>query len=295
MAPDDDTSARGPIPLGPIGGYLIENLKALRGRTTYQELSARLTELGRPIPTLGLSRIEKGNRRVDVADLVALSIALDVNPVALLLPANMGPDNEIELTEGLRVKASVARDWLNGRVPLPQADVITWPRRPVQYHVHESEIEAVQRQLDFLKDALHATAPRRESATAQPVVAAIVTSSKGVLIGRRNDQTPPWTFIAGEQEPGEQPADTITRECKEESGLEIRAGDVLGERIHPGTNRLMIYVSAKPAGRSTKVIVGDEAELAEVRWVSLAEADALLPDMFPPVRAHLAAELGSGK
>jgi hypothetical protein len=36
----------------------------------------------------------------------------------------------------------------------------------------------------------------------QPVVAAIVTSELGVLIGRRNDGKPPWTFIEGEIEPG---------------------------------------------------------------------------------------------
>lgn len=38
-----------------------------------------------------------------------------------------------------------------------------------------------------------------------PVVAAIVTSGRGVLAGRRNDGKPPWTFIAGEIEPGEGP------------------------------------------------------------------------------------------
>jgi NADH pyrophosphatase NudC (nudix superfamily) len=31
----------------------------------------------------------------------------------------------------------------------------------------------------------------------------------------------------------------------------------------------------------------DEAELAEVRWLTLAEALDLMPDMFAPVRAHL--------
>lgn len=46
----------------------------------------------------------------------------------------------------------------------------------------------------------------------QPVVAAIVTSEHGVLVGRRNDGKPPWTFIAGEIEPGESPADAGIRE-----------------------------------------------------------------------------------
>jgi 8-oxo-dGTP diphosphatase len=286
MAPDD-TTARGPIPLGPIGGYLIENLKALRGRTTYQELSERLTELGRPIPTLGLSRIEKGNRRVDVADLIALAVVLDVNPAALLLPANVAPDDDIELAEGLRVPASVARDWMNGRIPLPDSDAITWPRRPVMYQVRESEIEAMRRQLDFLQSAVNATAPLRARTAQQPVVAAIVTSAKGVLITARKDGTPPWGFVTGEVEPGELAEDAAVREVKEETGLEVHVGEIIGQRDHPVTGRHMIYMAARPV-RSTRVIVGDDAELADVRWVSLAEADKLLPGMYEPVRDYLA-------
>ena len=53
----------------------------------------------------------------------------------------------------------------------------------------------------------------------------------------------------------------------------------------------MIYLAARPT-HGTDVFVGDEDELAEVRWVSLAEADELLPGMFGPVREHLARELG---
>jgi 8-oxo-dGTP diphosphatase len=122
-------------------------------------------------------------------------------------------------------------------------------------------------------------------------VAAIVTSAHGVLVGRRNDGTPPWTFIAGEAEPGEQPADTAIREVKEETGLEVVAGAVIGERDHPATGRHMIYMAARPV-RGTDVFVGDADELAEVRWVGLAEADELLPGMYGPVREHLAREIG---
>jgi 8-oxo-dGTP pyrophosphatase MutT (NUDIX family)/transcriptional regulator with XRE-family HTH domain len=132
-----------------------------------------------------------------------------------------------------------------------------------------------------------------EEALEQPVAAAIVTSELGVLIGRRNDGKPPWTFIAGEVEPGESPADAAVREVKEETGLRVRAGDVIGERVHPKTGRTMIYMAATPT-HGTDVFVGDEVELAEVRWVSLAEADDLLPGMFEPVREYLAGELGLG-
>ena len=128
-----------------------------------------------------------------------------------------------------------------------------------------------------------ATAPEH-----QPVVAAIVTSELGTLVGRRNDGKPPWTFIAGEIEPGESIADAAVREVKEETGLVVRAATAeIGRRVHPKTGRTMIYLACEPT-EGTHVFVGDTDELAEVRWISLAEADELLPGMFEPVRAHLA-------
>jgi 8-oxo-dGTP pyrophosphatase MutT (NUDIX family) len=121
----------------------------------------------------------------------------------------------------------------------------------------------------------------------RPVVAAIVTSQAGVLIARRNDGKPPWTFIAGEIEPGESPADAAVREVKEETGLRIRSGGVIGRRVHPRTGRTMVYMAARPT-HGTSAFVGDTEELAEVRWVSPAEADELMSgQIFEPVRQHL--------
>lgn len=133
--------------------------------------------------------------------------------------------------------------------------------------------------------------PVREPATTpehQPVVAAIVTSALGVLAGKRNDGKPPWTFIAGEIEPGESQVDAAVREVKEETGLLVRAGGhEIGRRVHPKTGRTMIYLACSPT-HGTEVFVGDEEELAEVRWLSLADVDQLMPGVFEPVREHLA-------
>ena len=85
------------------------------------------------------------------------------------------------------------------------------------------EIRMLQERMSAVEQAL----PGRSSSVPepQPVVAAIVTSRKGVLIARRNDGRPPWTFIAGEIEPGESPADAAVREVKEETGLRVTAGE----------------------------------------------------------------------
>lgn len=124
------------------------------------------------------------------------------------------------------------------------------------------------------------------------IVAAIVTSKDGVLIERRHDGRPLYTFPAGEAEPGESPADTAIRETKEETGLQVVVSHVIGDRTHPKTGRHMIYLACRPY-QGTGVYNGDEAELAEVRWVSLAEAKRLLTGMYEPVDEHLQRTLGA--
>jgi len=154
------------------------------------------------------------------------------------------------------------------------------------------ELTALEHQLTNAREAAAqmaepATAPER-----QPVVAAIVTSDLGTLVGRRNDGMPPWTFIAGKVEIGESIADAAIREVKEEAGLVVRAAAAeIGRRVHPKTKRTMIYLACQPT-EGTGIYVGDPDELAEVRWISLSEADELLPGMFEPVRAHLVATIG---
>ena len=81
------------------------------------------------------------------------------------------------------------------------------------------------------------------------------------------------------------------REVKEETGLRVEVGEVIGERVHPKSGRHMIYLAGHPT-HGTDYIVGDEEELAEVRWVSLAEADQLMGGMiYEPVHEYLAREL----
>lgn len=61
----------------------IRRLREYRG-LTYAEVARRLTATGQPIAVLGLRRIERGDRRVDVDDLFALAAVLGVEPSRLL-------------------------------------------------------------------------------------------------------------------------------------------------------------------------------------------------------------------
>jgi transcriptional regulator with XRE-family HTH domain len=83
-------------------------------------LSRRLDEAGRPIPALGLRRIENGERRVDVDDLAALAFALGVNPNALLFPPVNSSFYGVSIT-GLRrpgTDAASMWQWANGERPI---------------------------------------------------------------------------------------------------------------------------------------------------------------------------------
>jgi len=133
----DESTARNP--LGAAGGYLIENFKRLRElrKLTYTELSAELKKVGRPIPVLGLSRIEKGLRRVDVDDLIALAIVFRVSPGALLLPRTGNAGDEIELTPDVRRSLLTLWLWADGGMPLPAGadEKLSWPEY-VDFLVH---------------------------------------------------------------------------------------------------------------------------------------------------------------
>lgn len=122
------------------------------------------------------------------------------------------------------------------------------------------------------------------------VAAAVITSGKGILVARRHDRIPPWTFPAAEIAPDESPAAAAARAVRKETGLAATVDHVIGRRIHPKTGRVLIYLDAAVEG--TDAHVGD-ADLAEVRWIDLAEADQLMPDMFPAVRQHLGRVLGA--
>ena len=107
-----------------------------------------------------------------------------------------------------------------------------------------------------------------------------------MLIILRLGGVPPWGFVTGKIEPGESRADAAAaREVKEEAGLGFQHGEIIGQRLHPVTQRLVIYMTARLArGASSEVFNGDLTELTAVRWVNLAEAAELFPDIYEPER-----------
>lgn len=91
-------------------------------------LATKLGEVGRPLGHSAVDQIEKGRRRVDVDDLMALAAALGVSPVTLLMPPMPGDDkNEmVDATEMVEapgedggIPAGRLWQWLRADMPLP--------------------------------------------------------------------------------------------------------------------------------------------------------------------------------
>ena len=135
-------------PLGPTGETLRANVIALRERKnlTYAQLSRKLKAAGRPIPELGLRRIEDGDRRVDVDDLVALAAALEVSPITLLMPSTADAD-EIAATAVGAVTALRLWQWLAAEMPLAgdtPSDVFGFILRSVPNWLLGTEYELIE-------------------------------------------------------------------------------------------------------------------------------------------------------
>lgn len=120
----------------------------------------------------------------------------------------------------------------------------------------------------------------------QPHIAlAIITSDQGILIAKRQDGIPPWTFPGGEIQAGETSGDALRRKVADEAGLAVTSVRFIGRRIHPKTSRVMVYghVEVEPGEPRN----GDPEDLAEVKWASIDETRDLMPDMYGPVRQYL--------
>jgi 8-oxo-dGTP diphosphatase len=118
-------------------------------------------------------------------------------------------------------------------------------------------------------------APRpagNEAAEPVPCVGAVISDEDGRILLILRGHEPAmglWSIPGGRIEPGESDQEALLREVREETGLEVTCGALLGQVDRPG---LVIrdYLAYVTGGT---LIAGDDADAA--RWVSPDEAEAL--------------------
>lgn len=95
-----------------------------------------------------------------------------------------------------------------------------------------------------------------------------------------------WCFPGGHLEPGETSAEAIVRELREELGIEVDAGEHLGD-VHVISPRYRLYVHR--VRWTSGELAPDAREIAAFAWRTLAEVAALAEAM--PSNAQVVALL----
>jgi 8-oxo-dGTP diphosphatase len=122
----------------------------------------------------------------------------------------------------------------------------------------------------------------------QGISAAIIVDDGKVLMVRRriSEGELMWQFPAGGIEAGESAEDAAVRETVEETGLTVKAVRLLGERVHPKTQRRMSYTACEVVAGEAHV--ADAEELDAVTWAAHSELPDLVPyGLFEPVQEYL--------
>ncbi|MFV1500805.1 helix-turn-helix domain-containing protein [Mycobacterium kansasii] len=107
--------------IGPTAATVAANVTRLRTnhKLTYTELSERLRQrAGWAINPVGVRRLESGERRIGVDDLVALSVAFDVSPATLLMPHELDMNATVSATGTGAQAANRLWHWLCANEPL---------------------------------------------------------------------------------------------------------------------------------------------------------------------------------
>ncbi|MBK4348754.1 helix-turn-helix domain-containing protein [Lacisediminihabitans changchengi] len=114
-------------PAGQTNEAVAANLRKVRQSTgvDLRELSARIKTTGRVISPSALSKIENGDRRVDVDDLTVFAYALETTPAALLTPASEEAQAPAGVPEGQFTPEEI-RAWIQGTVKLTTEDLLRY-------------------------------------------------------------------------------------------------------------------------------------------------------------------------
>ena len=125
----------------------------------------------------------------------------------------------------------------------------------------------------------HAAAPilNRVSGSVIPCVGAVIKDDQGRLLLIKRGHAPGaglWSLPGGRIEPGETDAEALVREMREETGLAVEPGQLVGTVRRPAQDGDVLDIRDYAATVTGGTLhAGDDA--AEARWVAPGELESL--------------------
>lgn len=113
-------------PAGNTNQHVAANMRAARQAIgmDLRTFAEQVKDAGRAMSASALSKIENGDRRVDVDDLIVFAYVLRTTPAALLAPPDGGPA-PTGVPDG-RHSVEELRIWVHGRVKLTTEDLLRY-------------------------------------------------------------------------------------------------------------------------------------------------------------------------
>jgi ADP-ribose pyrophosphatase YjhB (NUDIX family) len=139
---------------------------------------------------------------------------------------------------------------------------------------------------DLLDDP---NAPRANSLV--PAASAVVVDNAGRILLHRRTDNQYWSIPGGAMQPGESIAETVVREVREETGIEVEVQKILG--VYSNPRHVSVYDDGEVRQQFSVCFlcraVGGELrtsdESSEVRFVELTETEAL--EIHPSIRLRI--------
>jgi ADP-ribose pyrophosphatase YjhB (NUDIX family) len=140
--------------------------------------------------------------------------------------------------------------------------------------------------IDYLNDP---NAPKANSIV--PSVTAVVPNERGELLLVHKTDNDLWALPGGAMDVGESIAETVVREVKEETGIDVEVTGVVG--IYTNPNHVMAYDDGEVRQQcsicfTTRMLGGQLAtssETSEVKWVAPDRLNRL--NMHPSMRLRI--------
>lgn len=124
---------------------------------------------------------------------------------------------------------------------------------------------------------------------------AVIIFEGNVLVGKvRQDKIEAfgglkYVFPGGSVEESESEKDTVIREAKEETGLDVDIVQEIGRRVHPVTGKEIVYFHCEPKSIDVDPNAGPNDDLDSTEFVTPERASQLMPTMHAAVRDYILA------